>query len=105
MSNVEGKDCSIMMAAAGQNDVSKGYWIGNVHVEQDGDDVTVWIDVFDGNQLDEVHIYLSDDVPTTSAPGQFEYSFNPDSDGLSYDFTNSGDFWLIVHADACPSNE
>ena len=95
-----------LWAAAGQNDTSKGYHIGNVITTVDGTDVNVTIELFDGNSLDEVHIFFSNDMPTTTAPGQYGNNFDPSVDGLSYDFVDAdGNFWLIVHADACPSED
>lgn len=96
-----------LWAAAGQNDTSKGYHIGNVITTIDGTDVNVTIELFEGNSLEDVHIFYSNDRPTTTAPGQYGYSFDPDVDGLSYDLPDDedGSFWLIVHADACPSED
>ncbi|MFV8838997.1 thrombospondin type 3 repeat-containing protein [Salinimicrobium soli] len=98
-----------LWAGAGQNDTSKGYFIGTVTITNaNGMDVNVTIDLCDGNTLDKVHIFFSNDKPTSNAPGQYGNTFYPSEDGLSYDFTDDGDgdFWLIVHAeDACPSND
>lgn len=103
-----------LWAAAGQNDTSKGYFIGTVTITNaNGTDVNVTIDLCDGNMLEKVHIFFSDDMPTSNSPGQYGNSYIPSEDGLSYDFKDTGgddemgdgDFWLIVHAEACPTND
>lgn len=97
-----------LWAAAGQNDTSKGYFIGTVTVtNEDGENVNVTIDLCEGNTLDEVHIFYANEAPENNAPGQYQYSFTPSEDGYSFDLPDDddGDFWLIVHADACPSED
>lgn len=97
-----------LWAAAGQNDRSKGYYVGDVHVVIDGTNVQVTIDAFGGNTLTETHIYLSDDAPTTNAPGQYGNTDENPSDGKIYNFTYEGEddnFWIIVHAEVCPTED
>lgn len=86
-------------AAAGQNNLNNGYQAGNVVVLVSGTNVNVSINLFDGVSLDEYHVYVSDNVPTTTAPGQYSNFTN----GTFPDFTYSGDgnFWLIVHGVVC----
>ncbi len=91
-------------AAAGQNDPDKGWLAGKVTVVVDGEDVTVTLTATNGVGFKEVHIYLEDEEPTTTAPGQFGNTYeNPNPSGESYDLSYSGDgnFWIIVHAVAC----
>jgi len=91
-------------AAAGQNDPDKGWLAGKVTVVVDGEDVAVTLTATNGVGFKEVHIYLEDDEPTTTAPGQFGNTYeNPNPSGESYDLSYSGDgnFWIIVHAVAC----
>ncbi|SDL10041.1 Thrombospondin type 3 repeat-containing protein [Salinimicrobium catena] len=90
-------------AAAGQNDLEKGYWVGNVTVTAEGDEYTIELEAFEGNEFSDIHVYIGEAEPTTSAPGQFD---NTDEDGMSYSFTDEdgGGFWLIVHVQACPAD-
>lgn len=102
-------------AAAGRYDTDAGFYVGDVFVTvtptedpTDGNavDVQIALDVFDGNEFELVHVYFSDDKPVTHAPGSYDYSFDPSEDGLVYDLVDDdGDFWLIVHAEVCPSDE
>ena len=89
-------------AAAGQNDLSNGTHVGNITIEVDGDDVEITIDMFAGNTLENAHIYLDGDVPTSNAPGQYTYQ----GDDLTFDLevediNEDGSFWIIVHGDVC----
>lgn len=96
-----------LRAGGGQNDPDKGYWIGNVTVTMNNGEAEVDIEVFDGNQLNKVDIYFSNTKPVKHSPGQYGNKFFPAEDGLSYDdFSDAdGEFWIIVHADACPEGQ
>lgn len=86
-------------AAAGQNVLAKGYWVGNVILTVDGENVDLEIVPFEGYDFDTVHVYFGDDPQDTIAPGQFD---NTEEDDLDYEFTDAdGDFWFTVHLKAC----
>ncbi|MDR5590612.1 thrombospondin type 3 repeat-containing protein [Christiangramia sp. SM2212] len=100
-------------AGAGQNDyMNNGYLAGMVSVSVSGSTITVTVTAEDDVTLNGLHIYTSDDMPTTAAPGQFDKlegvdglsddSPSSDSDNV-YEFTYSGDgtFWIAVHGDVC----
>ncbi|WP_157893286.1 hypothetical protein [Salegentibacter sediminis] len=97
-------------AAAGKNDTDKGYLVGVVHLTVEGDDVTVDIDLCDGADAEGGHIYFDDeDMPTSTAPGQFGYELPAFEDDYSWstddEYSGDGDFWLVVHLDVCPGDE
>ena len=95
-------------AGAAQNDIEKGYYVGKVILNVDGDDITLEIVPFTGNQFDDIAVYFGDEAQTSIAAGQYD---NTDGDGLYYvegdDFEPVGnDFWFTVHiGEACPSRE
>ncbi|MGM0934965.1 MAG: hypothetical protein ACQEWD_16165 [Bacteroidota bacterium] len=96
-------------AAAGQNDITKGYLVGVVHLTVAGNDVTVDIELCDGADADDGgHLYFDDDVaPTTTAPGQFGEVIPGFDDDTSWStqYSGDGDFWLVVHLDVCPGDD
>ncbi|WP_372920003.1 hypothetical protein [Salegentibacter sp.] len=94
-------------AAAGQNDTDKGFLVGVVTLEVDGDDVEVDIDLCDGADAEGGHLYFDDDdAPTTTAPGQFGNDISEFDDEFSWstEYSGDGDFWLVVHLDVCPGD-
>ena len=97
-------------AGAGQNDISKGTLVGQAKIIVSGGDVHVEITLNAGVTANETHIYFSDDnAPTTTAPGQYGFTDESDFTGTkTFDFSSSyggdGDFWIIVHLEACPTN-
>lgn len=86
-------------AGAGQNNLNNGYQAGTVTVSVSGTNVNVAINLFPGVTLDEKHVYVNDNVPTTTAPGLYK-NFTT---GTFPNFTYSGDgnFWIIVHGVTC----
>ena len=92
-----------LYAGAGQNDISKGYLAGTVDVTIAGNDVSVTLHPASGVSLDELHVFLSDNAPTTTAPGQYGNTEDNPTANHAYNFTYSGDgsFWLIVHTVVC----
>lgn len=48
--------------------------IGSVEMVRDGDDLIVTISTDSPYTMDQVHLYVDDEVPTDSAPGSFPYS-------------------------------
>lgn len=95
-------------AGAGQNKTSKGTHVGNatVSLNEDGD-VELDIDIFTDYSFDELHVNLSEAMPsgnTAKAPGQYNRNgeVNANQTEYTFDFNNSdGDFWIIVHAVTC----
>lgn len=104
-------------AGAGQNDYeNNGYLAGMVLVEVDGTQITVTVTAESDVDLNSIHIYTSDNKPTTAAPGKFDKlegvdgvnDSSPSSDDPNvYTFTYSGDgdFWVAVHGDVCGEND
>jgi hypothetical protein len=70
-------------AGAGQNDLSKGTIVGTLYVDYIGGCVTVRYELFEGNALGEIHLWVGyEPLPKvrqgkkmvyTNAPGQFPY--------------------------------
>lgn len=104
-------------AGAGQNDYeNNGYLAGMVTVSVSGSTITVTVTAESDVDLNTLHIYTSDMMPTTAAPGQFDKlegvdginDGSPSSDSPNvYEFTYSGDgnFWVAVHGDVCGAEE
>jgi len=95
-------------AGAGQNDTSKGTHVGNATVTLNDDgDVELSISLFAGYSLDELHVNLSEAMPSgnvAKAPGQYNRNGEVSANTLNYtfDFNNTdGDFWIIVHTVTC----
>jgi hypothetical protein len=86
-------------AGAGQNNLSNGYQAGTVTVTVSGSNVNVAINLFPGVSLDEQHVYVNDNVPTTTAPGQYKNFTTGTFPNFSY--SGDGNFWIIVHGVTC----
>ncbi|QED37549.1 hypothetical protein FK178_07335 [Antarcticibacterium arcticum] len=81
-------------AAAGQNDISKGTWVGTVRVYYDGSTTFYPADDF---SFSNIHVYIGETMPTTRlAPGHFESSSTA---------VSGGDFYVIIHLEACADEE
>jgi hypothetical protein len=93
-------------AGAGQNDLSKGTLVGQVTLTVSAGNVAVKYMVNSGVINNVTHIYFSDDnAPTTTAPGQYGNTDNADYTGSktwNFNYSNDGDFWIIVHSEVCP---
>jgi hypothetical protein len=94
-----------LWAAAGLNDTDNATLVGSVTVEISGDNVTVTYNLDDDYLMDELHIYASNMIPETTAPGQFGYTMEFDDPVSTYtsDFTLDGeqDIWIITYANVC----
>lgn len=94
-----------LWAAAGLNDTSKGTLVGTVTVEISGNDVKVTYNLMDDYAMSELHIYVSNDIPETTAPGQYGYTMEFDDPQTTHiaNFTVDGemDIWVIAHAVVC----
>ena len=95
-------------AAAGKNDTDKGFLVGVVTLQVEGVEIEVDIDLCDGADATEGHLYFDDDdAPTKTAPGQFGVYIAAFDDDFSWDtqYSGDGDFWLVVHLDVCPGDD
>ena len=100
-------------AAAGQCDITKGTWVGNLTVDfNDDNTLTITYDMLPGtgNTIKETHLYVGSDILPkkgtryTVAPGQFglmhENLVNATSD--SYTVTKpAGNLYIVAHAVVC----
>jgi len=107
-----------LYAAAGQNDLEKGELVGTVVVHIEGEDSWVRYELDNPDySLSEVHLWVGDtelpmvrrgrqgEVPT-SAPGQFNYTADPEENTTEYtfdfdanDYTDEdGNLWVAAHA-------
>ncbi len=98
----EGDKVYQIWAGAGQNNLEKGYYVGQVILDVEGSNYTLEIVPFTGNQFDDIHVYIDDMEQESIAPGQFD---NTEGDGLTYEFSDEdGMFWFTVHiGNACPA--
>jgi hypothetical protein len=94
-------------AGAGQCDLSKGVLVGLLTVDYDGSTATVTYNTCGTYYMDEVHLYVGDEIlprdvngDFTVAPGQYPYT-DDDVATNSYTFTIdglSGDIYVVAHA-------
>jgi len=64
--------------------------IGSVEMIRSGDDILVTISTNSPYLMDQVHLYVDDEIPTNSAPGLFPYQYtvnNPAGYFSTYTFT------------------
>lgn len=91
-------------AGAGQNDITKGTHVGNLLVSYDGTSVEATYNMFSGFVLNETHLYVSTEPPTTIAPGQYGNIHELDassSDTFVVSGFNGEPLYLIAHAVSC----
>jgi len=88
-------------AAAGQNDISKGVYVGDLLYSYDGSVLNVSYQLFSGFWLEETHLYASSVFPTVSAPGLYgnsnELQNFEQSDSYSISVSGS-EVYIIAHA-------
>jgi hypothetical protein len=92
-----------LWAGAAQNDFDKGTLVGNVTVSFD--DENVYYEVFSGYYLEQVHLYIGNEHPSTAVPGQLGYT-NENVNAQQYTidfsyFTNvdfNEDIYIAAHA-------
>jgi hypothetical protein len=99
----EGAFSAPLYAGAAHNDPSRGIHVGTVHVENDGEVVTVSYETFPGFHLEEIHVYAGCTDVGTIAPGQFGHGAE-----LSNATTYTASFelgcapaYVVAHAVAC----
>ena len=92
-------------AGAGLNNTRAGTLVGTATIVYNSSGVSVTYNMDGDYLLDEIHVYASDFVPSTVAPGQYgfmEYfdpmvsSFGPEFFAVSD--SNGDGIWLILHA-------
>lgn len=95
-------------AGAGLNDTSKGTLVGLLMVAWDGTKLDFCYHLDEGFTLQEIHVYASDESPTTLAPGQYGYTQDFNSEEVDcwcdtlYPVDVQGDgIWVIAHAVVC----
>lgn len=106
--NVPAENTTSLFAGAGQNDTTTaGTKVGTVTAYYDGYGVVVTYNMFEGYSLASTHLFLSNDQPTTHAPGQYgnQHTLDPGttSDIYNIPIQDDGDgiFNMIAHAVVC----
>lgn len=88
-------------AGAGLNNTSNGVLVGTLSVNYTGTQAIVTYNMNSGYQMKEVHIYVSDTLPTNIAPGQYGNTvyFDPMSGEYTATIDVSGSsIWIIAHS-------
>ena len=100
----EGSFTGELYAGAGINDISKGYYVGELKVTVTDTSATVMYSLFEDHLLREAHVYLGDAMPEKIAPGQFGHTVEFEEDVAEYtydvevsDEDGDGMIWLIAH--------
>lgn len=98
-------------AAAGQCNLNAGTLVGTLTLIYDNDEAVVTYSMDAGFSLDEVHIYVGNDMlpkkkngDYTVAPGQYPHGAENLNGATSYSYTFNnitGDVYLIAHAVVC----
>jgi len=99
-------------AGAGNNKIGPEKLVGTAVISAEGSNIIISVESSGGIDLKLIHIYTSDNMPVTDAPGQFDKL--PDSDGIidqdpssvdpniyNFKYSGDGEFWVAVHADVC----
>lgn len=87
-----------LLAGAGQNDTSKGWEAGHIVITKNGNTLDIDFDLNEGVTINESHIYVGSDWPTSRSPGQFD-------SGTDTFTVGSGSQYIIVHAEVCGTDE
>ena len=94
-------------AGAGQNDLSKGTYVGDLLYSYNGSSLAVTYQMKGGWVLKATHLYADDASVTTTAPGQYghlhEDLANVTSDSYTLSVTGSP-LYVVAHAEACIAN-
>jgi len=92
-------------AGAGLNNTANGTLVGKALVSYNGTTLKLTYDLDESYEMEEVHIYADDAIPTKVAPGQFGFNtyFDPMVNDFETEFdvpdTNGdGKIWFILHA-------
>lgn len=105
--NTGDSESTPIYAGAGQNDVSKGTYVGDLSYSYDGTTLSVSFDMEPGFGMNETHLYASIYDTDTAAPGQYG-NLHEDLDGASSDsyllsVADNGDgvIHVVAHAVVC----
>lgn len=97
-----------LWAGAGLNNTGSGVNVGTVTVAWDGSTATVTYALTTaGYYLKEAHLFVGDDAPTTTAPGQYGHIAYFLSHEAVYTFSvpltdaDGGGVWVVAHAVVC----
>lgn len=94
-------------AGAGLNKISNGVKVGVLTVNSNGSTATVTYTMLPGYKMEEVHLYVGDQAPTTVAPGQYGlplegYNAGGAAENTIYNIPfvdGDGDgMWIVGHA-------
>lgn len=88
-------------AGAGQNDISKGTLVGTLTVTRDGEEVSVFYNMFNGTTMDTTHLYVGTTNVATTAPGKYGNTHNLNAETVDkYTVTVSGadPLYVVAHA-------
>lgn len=93
-------------AGAGQNDITKGTYVGDLHISYDGSTLLVDFIMLNGSSytMDETHLYAGVVETDTAAPGQFGHLNENlgDATSDSYSISISGSpIYVVAHAVVC----
>lgn len=99
-------DSRPIYAGAGQNDLSKGTYVGDLVYSYDGAFLTVTYQMYGGWVMKKTHVYADDTSVTTTAPGRYGNQHElADTSGDSYALSVSGNpIYIVAHAEACTAN-
>ena len=95
-------------AAAGQNDVSKGFHVGDATIWYDGSEVEISIDLFEDWTATTVHVDVDSVETDTGAPGQFTVTQDVEDgviENVVVDGWSDEDMYVVIHADVCTVEE
>lgn len=90
-------------AGAGQNDITKGTYVGDLSIHYDGSIVTVYFQMIPPFTMNETHLYAGTVYTDTAAPGQFGNIHDLDSvTSDTYTIAISGSpIYIVAHAVVC----
>lgn len=90
-------------AGAAQNDITKGEYVGDLSYDYDGTTLVLTFDMLSGFYMEETHVYASNQLPDTIAPGQYGNIHDLDqaiTDSFSIPVSGST-IYIIAHAVVC----
>jgi len=93
-------------AGAGQNDINKGTYVGNLIYNYDGNTLNVTFEMLPGFSMDETHLYVGNSMTDVVAPGQYgnQHDLNAAAnDSYSISIADDGDgiIYIVAHAVVC----
>lgn len=97
-------DSAPIYAGAGQNDLSKGTYVGDLVYTHDGANLTLVYQMYDGWVMKATHVYAGANSVETIAPGQYgnQHGDLDNTTSDSYTLAVSGNpIFVVAHAEAC----